>query len=112
MFHLLNVLDYTGLGIFLMLLALMGPVPLLVPTVQIAPRIRKATLPMCAPIAYAFLRFQWFLSSQASLRKESPECEDKVLYYKNFRNTYLTFCLMFSGMMVLWVAHLKADRKD
>eukprot|EP00435_Cladocopium_sp_Y103_P039892 s1310_g10.t1 len=63
---------------------------------------------MCAPILYAFCRWQWFVNQTSSLLKESPECEDKVLYYRNLRDTYLTFLLMFSGIMVIWVAHLKS----
>eukprot|EP00913_Durusdinium_trenchii_P031428 g29423.t1 len=106
MWHILNVLDYVGLGIFIMLLALMAIPPT---TAKVAPRIRAATMGMVMPTVYAFGRWQWFVNTTSSLLKETPSCEDKVEYYRNLRNTYLTFLLMFSSLMVIWVAHLKSE---
>eukprot|EP00434_Breviolum_minutum_P034761 symbB.v1.2.030772.t1/scaffold3505.1/size55173/4 len=102
MFHLLNVADYAGFGIFTVLLVLMA-IPQL--ATQVAQRIRQWVMPIFTPVvAYAFCRWQWFLNKTSSLLKESPQCEDKVSYYRNLRDTYLTFLLMFSGIMVIWVS--------
>ncbi|CAJ1403472.1 unnamed protein product [Effrenium voratum] len=35
-----------------------------------------------------------------------------VEYYRSLRNTYLTFLLMFSSAMAIWVAHLKAAKRE
>ena len=34
---------------------------------------------IAVPVVYGFCRWQWFVNSTSSYRKESPACEDKAM---------------------------------
>eukprot|EP00440_Ansanella_granifera_P061428 gb/GFBE01066597.1/.p1 GENE.gb/GFBE01066597.1/~~gb/GFBE01066597.1/.p1 ORF type:complete len:114 (+),score=22.58 gb/GFBE01066597.1/:1-342(+) len=106
MIHLLNWIDYAGLGVSMILLACMALPPV---SKKVVDLVNSATMPVLGCALYAFLRFQWSLIHVASSRADSPSCDDKVDYYRGLRNVYLDLCLLLSLLMNFWVASLKRE---
>ncbi|CAJ1455893.1 unnamed protein product [Effrenium voratum] len=100
----------TSEGLFIVLLVLM--LDLWPVHSKVIKLVKDYSLQLLPCIVYAFGRWQWFLNGTSSTLKESPSCDDKVEYYRSLRNTYLTFLLMFSSAMAIWVAHLKAAKRE
>eukprot|EP00929_Paragymnodinium_shiwhaense_P105465 TRINITY_DN7050_c0_g1_i1.p1 TRINITY_DN7050_c0_g1~~TRINITY_DN7050_c0_g1_i1.p1 ORF type:complete len:126 (-),score=30.14 TRINITY_DN7050_c0_g1_i1:350-727(-) len=101
-----NTLSY-----FLLFIVMVTVVGLAVP-----PTSRKVTktvndilfYPIAGLAAVYMVVWKVTIGSSLSLRREAPECEDKIEYYKNQRNIYLEFCVWFACLVILWVANLKS----